>query len=153
MIKYNILKCKNIDINNLNIDKSYSITYNNDSNFLIQTPIFNDYELLNYNDKHYIDVKIDKEKTLHMNFLQFIDSLELKFNNYNNNNQSIKTQIITDIQNEKSVKIKLLDNTTYYNSNKNIINTLTNRKISLLIKIDYNYNYYSFHAVQILQVN
>lgn len=152
MIKYNILKCKNIDINKLNIDNNYLITYNNDSNFLIQTPIFNDYELLNYNDKHYIDIKIDKTKPLHINFLQFIDSLEFKLNNYSNK-QSIKTQIITDIQNNKSVKIKLQDNTIYYNSNKNIINTLTDGKISLLIKIDYNCNYYSFHAVQVLQIN
>ena len=137
--------------NNNQYTKIYSLNYNNISNFLIQTPILNDYELFNYNNKHYIDLKLDINKIHHVKFLTFIHALELKLNNYNKNN--IKTQIITDIQNNKSVKVKLSDTTIFYDCNKNEVSILTSDKISLLINIDYNYTYYSLCAVQILQLN
>ena len=129
--------------------------YDNEE-FLIQTPIFYDYELLNINSKHYIELKLDLNRPKHIQFLTLIDSLEIKLNEINKANNivnSIKTQIITDIQNNKSIKIKLIDNTIYYNKNKTEINELSNNKISLLIKIDYNFNYYSLCAIQILQLN
>ena len=150
MNNYNILKSKNIDINLITIDKNYSILYNNQL-FLLQTPIFNSYELVNYNSKHYIDLKLNTEKQNHIQFLTFIDSLEIKL--INNSSETIKTQIITDIQNKKSVKVKLLNNTIYYDKNKNQINELKSNKISLLLSIDYYYNYYSLCAVQILELN
>jgi len=164
-----VLKSKNIDINNINICKNnngneigneicnvsnHALTYNNDY-FMIQTPIIYDYELLNYNSKHYIELKLNMSKPTHVQFLTFIDSLELKLNNYNikHNIKPIKTQIITNIQNNKSIKVKLLNNIVYYNLNKVEINELMNNKISLLFKIEYNFNYYSLCAVQILQLN
>ena len=150
MNNYNILKSKNIDINLITIDKNYYILYNNEL-FLLQTPIFNNYELVNYNSKHYIDLKLNTEKQNHIQFLTFIDSLEIKL--INNSSETIKTQIITDIQNKKSVKVKLLNNTIYYDKNKNQINELKSNKISLLLSIEYYYNYYSLCAVQILELN
>ena len=157
MNNYAVLKSKNIDINTISINKnnqhsniSYYLSYNNER-FLLQTPIFNDYELFNYNSKHYIDLKLNTEKLQHVQFLTFIDSLELKLNNYSNS--SLKTQVITDIQNNKSIKVKLLDSTIYYDNNKNQVNILKSNKISLLLSIEYHYNYYSLCAVQILQLN
>ena len=123
----------------------------NNQYFLVQTPIFNDYELFNYNSKHYINLKLNTQKLQHIQFLTFIDSLELKLHNYSS--LLLKTQIITDIQNNKSIKVKLLDNTVYYDNNKNQINILKSNKISLLLSIEYHYNYYSLCAIQILQLN
>lgn len=150
MNNYNILKSKNIDINLITIDKNYSILYNNQL-FLLQTPIFNNYELVHRNSKHYIDLKLNTEKQNHIQFLTFIDSLEIKL--INNSSELIKTQIITDIQNKKSVKVKLLNNTILYDKNKNQINELKSNKISLLLSVEYYYNYYSLCAIQILELN
>ena len=164
-----VLKYKNIIINNINIinnnqnntehednklNNNIPLIYDNNY-FMLQTPVFNDYELFNYNSKHYIDLKLNMTKSNHIQFLTFIDSLELKLNQYNliNNIKPIKTQIITDIQNNKSVKVKLLNDTVYYDSDKIEIQMLTSSKISLLLKIDYCYNYYSLCAYQILQLN
>ncbi len=157
MNNYLVLKSKNININAISINKNnqnsyscYYLLYNNE-HFLIQTPIFNDYELFNYNSKHYIDLKLNTEKLQHVQFLTFIDSLELKLNNYCSS--ILKTQVITDIQNNKSIKVKLLDSTVYYDNNKNKVNILKSNKISLLLSIEYYYNYYSLCAVQILQLH
>ena len=73
--KYNL-----IDINNLQVSE-FNIKYHN-KEFLIQSPIFNDYELLNYNSKKYIEIKLDNSKISHLKFLTLIDSIELKLNNY-----------------------------------------------------------------------
>lgn len=157
MNNYAVLKSKNIDINTISINKNNqynNITYylsHNNERFLLQTPIFNDYELFNYNSKHYIDLKLNTEKLQHVQFLTFIDSLELKLNNYSNS--LLKTQVINDIQNNKSIKVKLLDSTIYYDNNKNQVNILKSNKISLLLSIEYYYNYYSLCAIQILQLN
>ena len=145
-----IHKYSHIDINNLRVSE-FNIKYNSED-FLIQSPIFNDYELLNYNSKKYIELKLDNSKFSHLKFLTFIDSLELKLNNYSNN--SIKTQIITNIQNKKSLKVKLLDNTTYFDSDKKEIENLySKKKISVLFKLEFYKIYYSWTAVQILQLN
>lgn len=143
--KYNL-----IDINNLQVSE-FNIKYHN-KEFLIQSPIFNDYELLNYNSKKYIEIKLDNSKISHLKFLTLIDSIELKLNNYLNN-KCIKTQIITDIQNKKSLKVKLLDNTTYFDLNKNEVDNLYTKKISVLFKLEFYKIYYSWTAVQILQLN
>lgn len=143
--KYNF-----IDINKLQIF-DFNIKYNSNE-FLIQSPIFYDYELLNYNSKKYIELKLDDSKVSHLKFLNLLDSIELKLNNYLNN-KSIKTQIITNIQNKKSLKVKLLDNTTYFDSNRNEVNNLYTKKISVLFKLEFYKIYYSWNAVQILQLN
>lgn len=150
MDSFEIHKYNHIDINNLQVSE-FNIKYNN-KEFLIQSPIFNDYELLNYNSKKYMELKLDDLKVSHLKFLTFIDSLELKLNNYSNN-KSIKTQIITNIQNKKSLKVKLQDNTTYFDSNKNEVNSLYTKKISVLFKLEFYKIYYSWTAVQILQLN
>ena len=150
MDSFEIHKYNHIDINNLQVSE-FNIKYDN-KDFLIQSPIFNDYELLNYNSKKYIELKLDDLKVSHLKFLTFIDSLELKLNNYSNN-KSIKTQIITDIQNKKSLKVKLLDNTTYFNSNKKEVDNLYTKKISVLFKLEFYKIYYSWTAIQILQLN
>jgi len=150
MDTFEIHKYNNIDINKLQLSH-LNIKYNS-NNFLVQSPIFNDYELLNYNSKKYIELKLDDSKMSHLNFLTFIDSLELKLNNYLNN-KLIKTQIITNIQNKKSLKVKLLDNTVYFDSNKNEVNSLYSTKISILFKLEFFNTYYSWTAIQILQLN
>ena len=149
MESYRILKYKNIDIHKI-ILSQYDITYNSNK-FFIQTPIFNDYELLNYDSKKYIELKLQDEKIAHVKFLTLIDALELKLNNFSGKN--IKTQIITDIQNKKSIKVKLSNDTIFFNNNKNIIKHLFSKKISLLFKLEFYKTYYSLCAVQILQLN
>jgi len=150
MDSFKIHKYNHIDIKKLQISE-FNVKYDN-KEFLIQRPIFNDYELLNYNSKKYIELKLDDSKLSHLKFLTFIDSLELKLNNYSNN-KSIKTQIITNIQNKKSLKVKLLDNTTYFDSNKNEVDSLYTKKISVLFKLEFFKIYYSWTAIQILQLN
>ena len=149
MDSYRILKYKNIDIHKI-ILSQYDITYNSNK-FFIQTPIFNDYELLNYDSKKYIELKLQDEKIAHVKFLTLIDALELKLNNFSGKN--IKTQIITDIQNKKSIKVKLSNDTIFFDNNKNIIKHLFSKKISLLFKLEFYKTYYSLCAVQILQLN
>lgn len=149
MESYRILKYKNIDIHKI-ILSQYGITYNSNK-FFIQTPIFNDYELLNYDSKKYIELKLQDEKIAHVKFLTLIDALELKLNNFSGKN--IKTQIITDIQNKKSIKVKLSNDTIFFDNNKNIIKHLFSKKISLLFKLEFYKTYYSLCAVQILQLN
>lgn len=149
MDSFNIHKYNNIDINNIDIS-NFNIQYNF-NNFLIQSPIFNEYEILNYNSKKYIELKFDQTKSSHLKFLTFIDSLELKINKFLN--KSIKTQIITDIQNKKSLKVKLLDSTLLFDSTKNEVNKLYSKKISLLFKIEFNMIFYSWISLQILQLN
>ena len=150
MDSYEIHKYNHIDINKLQISE-FNIHYNS-KEFLIQSPIFNDYELLNYDSKKYMELKLDDSKVSHINFLTFIDSLELKLNNFSNK-KSIKTQIITNIQNKKSLKVKLLDNTTYFDSEKNVVKNLYTKKISILFKLEFYKLYYSWVAIQILQLN
>lgn len=149
MDKLQIYKYNNIDINNLNLSE-FNILYNS-NDFLIQGPIFTDYEIINYNSKKYIELKIDNTKISNINFLTFIDSLELKLNKYSD--KPIKTQIITNIQNEKSLKVKLLDNTSFFDSNKNQVKDLFSKKISILLKLEFYKIYYSWDAFQILQLN
>lgn len=161
MEKLNIYKYKNFDINKLNVE-SNNLIYESNS-FLIQTPIFTDYEIINYNDKKYLELKIDETKISHINFLTLIDSIELKMNNELKNKQNnqtstksiktqIKTQIITNIQNKKSLKVKIIDSTLLFDSNKEIVSNLYSNKISLLLKIDYFTNFYSWIVFQILQL-
>jgi exosome complex RNA-binding protein Rrp4 len=143
-----ILKYKNVNPNNLFIT-DFDIKYNLDD-FYIQSPIFCKYELLNYNSKKYIELKFDDTKTSHIKFLNLVDSIELKIKNYNN--KSIKTQIITNIQNKKSLKVKILDNTTIFDVNKNKIENLYGNKISLLLKLEFYNTYYSWITIQILEL-
>lgn len=150
MDSFQIYKYNNININNLQISE-FNIKHDNNE-FFIQSPIFNEYEILNYNSKKYIELKLYDSKLSHLKFLTFIDSLELKLNKYLNN-KFIKTQIITNIQNKKSLKVKLLDNTTYFDSNKKEVDTLYTKKISLLFKLELYKIYYSWTAVQILQLD
>lgn len=149
MDSYRILKYKNIDIHKI-ILSQYDIKYNSNK-FFIQTPIFNDYELLNYDSKKYIELKLQDKKIAHVKFLTLIDALELKLNNFSGKN--IKTQIITNIQNKKSIKVKLTNDTIFFDNNKNIIKHLFSKKISLLFKLEFYKTYYSLCAVQILQLN
>lgn len=144
-----IYKYKNLNINKFNISDT-DIKYNNNS-FYIQGPIFTNYQIINCNDKKYIELKIDESKLSHLKFITLIDALEIKINNYINKN--IKTQIITNIQNKKSLKVKFNNSTIFFNSNKEIINNLYSNKISILFKLEFNKLYYSWVAIQILQLN
>ena len=93
MDKINILKYKNIDINKIQIN-DFNIKYDN-LDFYIQSPIFYNYDIINHQNKKYLELKIDRNKLKHIKFLTLFDTLELKINNQNN--IKIKTQIITDI--------------------------------------------------------
>ena len=146
-----ILKSKNIDINKININ-DFDIKYEH-REFYIQSPIFYNYEIINHQNKKYLELKIDNDRITHMKFLTFLDTLELKINKEGNKN--IKTQIITDIQNKKSIKVKFLEGekyTTIFDKEKKIVDTLISPKISLLINIEYYKMYYSITAIQILQL-
>lgn len=145
-----VYKYKNIDINKINISLN-NINYNNNI-FYIQSPIFLDYELQNINSKKYIELKLENYNSSHVKFLTFIDSIELILNNFIKD-INIKTQIITNIQNQKSLKAKILENTVYFDINKNKINNLYTNKISLLLKLEYFSTYYSWNVIQILQLN
>ena len=161
----NCIKYKNLDINKLNIN-DFDIKYDNES-FYVQGPIFTDYEIINFKDKKYLELKLNEKKTTHINFLTLIDSIELKLNNFikneNVNNHKkctlgttgtiLKTQIITNIQNKKSLKVKINDNTILYNSNKEQVSNLYSHKISILYKLEFFKFYYSWVAVQILQLD
>ncbi len=144
-----IYKYKNLNINKFNISDT-DIKYNNNS-FYIQGPIFTNYQIINCNDKKYIEINIKESKLSHLKFITLIDALEIKINNYINKN--IKTQIITNIQNKKSLKVKFNNSTIFFNSNKEIINNLYSNKISILFKLEFNKLYYSWVAIQILQLN
>ena len=125
--------------------------------FYIQGPIFTEYEIINYNNKKYLELKLNENKLSHINFLTLIDSIEIKLNNFNketnnSNNKNIKTQIITNIQNKKSLKIKITDLTEYYNSDKKQVFNLYSNKISILFKLEFFTYYYSWIAIQILQL-
>lgn len=147
-----LIKYKHVDINKIKLNK-YNLLYDNNE-FLIQSPIFNNYEIYNYQSKKYIILHFDNFKISHLKFLTLIDSIEILFNNNNNNNQNnfIKTQIITNIQNQKSLKTKLNDDTKIFDRNKSLINKLTSNKIILLLKLNYNHIYYSWTISQILQL-
>ena len=73
-------------------------------------------------------------------------------NNFSNK-KSLKTQIITNIQNKKSLKVKLLDKTSYFDAEKNVVKNLYTKKISILFKLEFYKIYYSWVAIQILQLN
>lgn len=147
MDKVQILKYKDIYIDNIQIYEN-DIKYNNE-NFLVQSPIFKKYDIVNNNSNKYIEL-IYENKVSHLKFLSFIYSLEHKISN--KFNKKINTQIITNIQNNKSLKIKISDNTLYYDNNKNEVEKLYSNKISLLFKININYYNYSLNTVQILQL-
>ena len=147
--KFKIYKYKNIDINKISL-VDLNIQYNNDL-FYIQSPIFFDYELQNINSNKYIELKLEDSKLSHIKFLTFIDSIELFINNCYKT-KKIKTQIITNIQNKKSLKAKLLKNTVYFDNNKDKIVNLYNNKISLLFKLECFNIYYSWNVIQILQL-
>lgn len=167
-----ILKFKHIDINKINLT-DFDIKYEN-SIFMIQTPIFDKFEIANYGDKKYLELKFDEDKSSHIKFLTLIDAIELKINKFINgsgnnsknntkninaddlNNsfvKKIKTQIITNIQNKKSLKVKITDETSYFNSNREFVNDLYSNNISLLLKIEFYNYYYSWVATQILQLD
>ena len=76
----NCIKYKNLDINKLKIN-DFDIKYENDS-FYIQGPIFTDYDIINYKDKKYLELKLNEKKNAHINFLTLIDSIELKLNKF-----------------------------------------------------------------------
>jgi len=154
-----ICKYKNLEIDKLNI-YDLCIKYNS-LPFYIQSPVFSDCHITNYNNKKYLELKINETKISHIKFLTLIDSIEIKINKYNNSDENnisngsnnIKTQIITDIQNKKSLKVKLTNGTSLYNSNKELVNNLYSGKISVLFKLEFYNFYYSWNAVQILQLN
>lgn len=150
----NIYKYKNLDINKIQIS-NFDINYNNNNIFYIQGPIFTDFEIINYNNKKYLELKFNETKSAHNNFLILIDSIEIKLNEFiknNNFNSYLKTQIITDIQNKKSLKVKITDLTCFYNSKKEQVSILYSNKISVLFKLEFYKYYYSWVAIQILQL-
>lgn len=164
----NCIKYKNLDINKLKIN-DFDVKYEDDS-FYIQGPIFTDYDIINYKDKKYLELKLNEKKNSHINFLTLIDSIELKLNNFikrengnengtetenrnGNKGTTLKTQVITNIQNKKSLKVKISDNTILYNSNKEQVSNLYSRKISILYKLEFFRFYYSWVAIQILQLD
>jgi hypothetical protein len=146
----NIYKYKYVDIKKINIT-DFEIKYDK-NNFFIQSPIFIDYEIQNINFKKYMILKFDYTKPSHIKFLTLIDSLEIKLNNYIKN-KIVKTQIITNIQDIKSLKTKLSQNTVYFDMDKNKVNKLHSNKISLLFKLEFYNYYYSWNILQILQLN
>ena len=80
MDAFYIKKYKNIDINSIQINK-LSIKYNF-NNFLIQSPIFLNYEILNLNTKKFLQLKLNESKISHNKFLTLINYIELKLNNF-----------------------------------------------------------------------
>tara|TARA_E500000178_G_scaffold354059_1_gene421806 strand:- start:6499 stop:6945 length:447 start_codon:yes stop_codon:yes gene_type:complete len=143
-----IIKYKNINIDNINIYE-FDIQYNN-NNFYIQCPIFTDYEIINSNNNKYLEIKLKYNKISHNQFLSFIEAIEFKMKKINKN---ITSQIITDIQNNKVIKIKFNDNTNIYNKDKIQVDNLTSSKISLLLNIQFYKLYYTINAIQILQLS
>ena len=147
----NIIKFKNLSINSIELRLDNNLIFNNKL-LLIQSPIFTHYTIVNCNSNKYIELHLDNNKNNHLKFLTLIDSLELKLKSLCHNLHHFKTQIITNIQNKKSLKVKLLEDTKYYDFEKNEINKLISTKISLLFKIEFNQIYYSWAVVQILQL-
>lgn len=142
IIKYNKIKIDNIKLENNNL-------YYNNNKFLIQTPIFNDYDIINYNSSKYIRLKFNNTKKTHDTFLTFIYDLENKINTL----FKVKSLIITDIQNIKYVNIKIMENSLFFNIEKKNIKKLNSNKISLLIEICIEKYNYSLDVNQVLQVN
>lgn len=142
----NIIKFKHIYLSEISLINNS--LYYNEQLFNIQTPIFKNYNSLSYNNKLYLQLFINNNKSAHVKFLNFIDSIELFLKN---NNKTFKSQIIHDINN-MSIKIKLSDDNKIFDNNKNEINILTGKPLILLIKFDINNDYYSIICNQILEI-
>ena len=133
----NIIKYKLFDI----------IKFNNglydDNILLIQSPLINDYSIINHNTTKYLQLKLETDKQLQ--FLTSITAIETKL-------RTEKTQIITDILNNKFLKVKFDNNTILFDSNYNQIKKFTNNKIILLLKLEYFEKYYYWTIVQGLEI-
>lgn len=153
-----IIKSKFFDIhnfeisknnNNNNINNRFIVKYSNNENFCIQTPIIKNFGIEKYVDKRYLDLKLDLTKQTHLQFLTLIDSIETKIKM---TNKFLKTQIITDIQNNKSLKIKIA-NTLLFDYLGNELTDIINTKIIILLNIECYSTHYSLIASQILFLN
>lgn len=142
----NIIKFKHIYLSEISLINNS--LYYKEQLFNIQTPIFKNYNSLNYNNKLYLQLFINNNKSTHVKFLNFIDSIELFLKN---NNKIFKSQIIHDINN-MSIKIKLSNDNKIFDSTKNEINILTGKPLILLIKFDINNDHYSIICNQILEI-
>lgn len=143
----NVIKFKYLDFNKITFN-NLKLLYNNNNDFYIQTPIFKNYNLVNYNNKIYLQLIINNDKTSHLKFLSFIDTIEIILKN---NNIFFKSQIIRDNLNT-TIKIKLSDNYELFDKSKKNIHLLSNKKIILLINFNILNNCYSIISNQILEI-
>lgn len=141
VIKYKYLKLENlVNINN-------KLYYDN-LLFNLQTPVFNNYNIISMFGTKYLKLNVNLAKIKHVKFLNIVETIEKKINK----NIPIKTQIIKDNTNI-SLKIKLNSNLKLYNKNKiEITDLLSKCKIILLLKFEINENYYSIICNQILEL-
>jgi len=124
----------NIKYNQFNVEKLSNIddhlSYDGINDFLIQTPVINNYSIIQQGRNKYIEIILNNTQS-HITFLSIFEIIETKFTK--------NKIVIVDIQNNKIIKFKL-NNSTIFNKNGDIINIPSSNKIIILFKIDQNYN-------------
>jgi len=125
----------NIKYNKFNIEKLSNtddhLSYDGITDFLIQTPVINNYSIIQQGRNKYIEIILNNTQS-HITFLGMFEIMETKFTK--------NKIVIIDIQNNKIIKFKLNNNSTIFNKNGDIINIPNSNKIIILFKIDQNYN-------------
>ena len=123
----NIVKYNNFNILNFKISDNKLLYL--DEEFNIQSPVISEYSIINHNENKYIEVKFNYSKS-HRILLELIKSLEDYLD-------TGKTQMITDILNNTSIKFKINNDTLIFNKNHDEIKLPTNNTIIILFKINY----------------
>ena len=144
---FTIIKYRNVIINLLDITDNQ--LYYNDSLVLFQSCLIDTFEILNHKKQKYINVKINKTRINQLKFLTFIQSIECFLQNKYN---QIKSCIINDMFDNKYIKFKILQNTAFFDPNKNVISTLSSHKIIILFVIHIYKNYYTLSILQVLEL-
>ena len=142
----NIIKFKNIYINEITfLDNTI---YCDNKLFNIQTPIFKKYERLYCEEKIYLKLFINSNKSSHIKFLNFIDSIELLLKN---NNKQFNSKIIKD-KNYISIMINISNDNKIFDNLKNEISNFPRKSIILLINFQIYNDYYNIICNQILEI-
>jgi hypothetical protein len=144
---FTIVKYKNVTIDSLIITDN-QLYYNNNL-VLFQSCMIDMFEILHYKNQKYINVKINKIKINQLKFLTFIQSIECFLQSKYG---EIRTSIINDIYDNKYIRFKILQNTTLFNQDKNIISILSSHKIIILFVIHIYKNYYTPSILQVLEL-
>ena len=124
-----------ISYRNLENDKiqfhplSNKILFDN-KNLLIQTCIFNEYEIINTKTYKYLSISIDENNQKILNFFNKMLEIESKFNL-----KFIKDNLDIDIHENKFLKIIINNDTIFYDKNDYEIDKLSEKKIIMLIDI------------------